>query len=124
VRLAQPAPQLRLSAGISRAAREHVKYQGRRGLMGHRGRGGSNPYQRINRQGRYLGAAGENNSYGPDTAVAVVRDMVVDDGVPDRNHRINIFRADYKVAGIACGYHKVHRTMCVINYATGFRERR
>ncbi len=124
VRLAQPAPPLRLSAGITRAARDHVKYQGKKGLMGHRGQGGSNPYQRINRQGRYLGAAGENNSYGPDTAVAVVRDLVVDDGVPDRNHRINIFRADYKVAGIACGYHKIHRTMCVIKYATGFRERR
>jgi uncharacterized protein YkwD len=121
---AQPAPRLRLSAGISRAARDHVIYQGRRGLIGHKGRNGSTPYQRISRHGYWLEPGGENNSYGPDTAVAVVRDLIVDDGVPDRSHRINVFRADYKVTGIACGYHKIHRVMCVINYAGGFRKQR
>jgi uncharacterized protein YkwD len=124
VRRAQPAPRLRLSAGISRAARDHVIYQGRRGLIGHKGLNGSTPYQRISRHGYWLEPGGENNSYGPDTAVAVVRDLIVDDGVPDRGHRINVFRADYKVTGIACGYHKIHRVMCVINYAGGFREKR
>ncbi len=123
VKKAQPAPRLRLSAGISRAARDHVRYQGKRGLIGHRGQGGSNPYQRISRHGYWLEPGGENNSYGPDTAVAVVRDLIVDDGVPDRGHRINMFRADYKVTGIACGYHKIHRVMCVINYAGGFEEK-
>lgn len=124
VRRAQPAPRLRLSTGISQAAREHVKYQGKRGLIGHRGQGGSTPYQRISRHGYWFEPGGENNSYGPDTAVAVVRDLIVDDGVPDRSHRINVFRADYKVTGIACGYHKIHRVMCVINYAGGFTEKR
>ncbi len=124
VKRAQPAPRLRLSAGISRAARDHVIYQGRRGLIGHKGRGGSTPYQRISRHGYWLEPGGENNSYGPDTAVAVVRDLIVDDGVPDRSHRINMFRADYQVTGIACGYHKIHRVMCVINYAGGFQEKR
>jgi uncharacterized protein YkwD len=117
------APQLRLSPGMSIAAREHVAYQGKRGLIGHQGKGGSNPYERINRHGRWLRVAGENNSYGADTAAAVVRDLIVDDGVADRSHRINMFRTDYKVAGIACGYHKIYRTMCVINYAGGFQEK-
>ncbi len=124
VKRAQPAPRLRLSAGISRAARDHVLYQGRSGLIGHKGRNGSTPYQRISRHVRWLEPAGENNSYGPDTAVAVVRDLIVDDGVADRSHRINMFRADYKVTGIACGYHKIHRVMCVINYAGGLSEKR
>jgi uncharacterized protein YkwD len=124
VRKIEPVPPLRLSVGMSIAAREHVIYQGKRGLIGHKGRGGSMPYARINRHGRWLKVAGENNSYGPDTAAAVVRDLIVDDGVPDRGHRINMFRADYRVAGIACGYHKNYRTMCVIDYAGGFQEKR
>ena len=44
VKRAQPAPRLRLSAGISRAARDQVLYQGRRGLIGHKGKNGSTPY--------------------------------------------------------------------------------
>jgi uncharacterized protein YkwD len=119
-----PAPRLQLSTGITTAAREHVIYQGKRGLIGHKGQGGSTPFQRINRHGYWQGVAGENNSYGPDTAAAVVRDLIVDDGVPDRSHRINMFRGDYKVTGIACGYHKIYRTMCVINYASSFQEKR
>ncbi len=124
VRKIRPVAKLRWSAGMSISAREHVAYQGQRGLIGHRGRGGSNPFMRINRHGQWLRVAGENISYGPDTAAAVVRDLIVDDGVPDRGHRINMFRADYRVTGIACGYHQVYRLMCVIDYAGGFQEKR
>jgi uncharacterized protein YkwD len=124
VRKIRPVSKLRLSAGMSISAREHVAYQGPRGLIGHRGRGGSNPFARINRHGRWWRVAGENISYGPDSAVAVVRDLIVDDGVPNRGHRINMFRADYRVAGIACGYHKIYRLMCVIDYAGDFQEKR
>jgi Cysteine-rich secretory protein family len=117
------APKLRLSNGLSRAARDHVLDQGKRGTLGHTGSNNSDPFERINRYGRWQKSAGENISYGADNATAVVRDLVVDDGVPDRGHRRNVFRADYQRAGVACGYHRVYKVMCVIGYAATYREK-
>jgi Cysteine-rich secretory protein family len=118
-----PAPRLHLSDGLSRAARDHVVDQGKIGTLGHTGSNNSDPFERINRYGRWHKSAGENISYGAETATAVVRDLVVDDGIPDRGHRHNVFRADYRMAGVACGYHKVYKVMCVISYAAKYREK-
>ncbi len=117
------APKLRLSTGLSQAARDHVLDQGQRGAIGHAGTNRSTPFERINRYGRWQQAAGENISYGASTATAVVRDLVVDDGIPDRGHRTNVFRPDYRMAGVACGYHKTYQVMCVISYAATYREK-
>jgi uncharacterized protein YkwD len=117
------APKLRLSAGLSQAARDHVLDQGRHGSIGHNGTNRSTPFERINRYGRWQQSAGENISYGASTATAVVRDLIVDDGIPDRGHRTNVFRPDYRMAGVACGYHKTYQVMCVISYAANYREK-
>jgi uncharacterized protein YkwD len=117
------APKLRLSVGLSQAARDHVLDQGQHGAIGHHGTNRSTPFERINRYGRWQKAAGENISYGASTATAVVRDLVVDDGIPDRGHRTNVFRPDYRMAGVACGYHKTYQVMCVISYAANYREK-
>jgi uncharacterized protein YkwD len=118
-----PVPTLRLSSGLSAAARDQVIYQGRQGLVGHSGRNKSTPFERMNLHGRWLKVAGENISYGPNSPQAVVRDLIVDDGVPDRGHRTNIFRKEYRVTGVACGSHKTYRTMCVIGYAAAYEEK-
>jgi uncharacterized protein YkwD len=119
----RPAPALRLSVGMSLAARDHVIYQGARGLTGHAGQHGSTPFSRMDRYGRWLHVAGENISYGAGSAAEVVRDLIVDDGVPNRSHRIAMFKPEYRVTGIACGYHRQYRTMCVIGYAAGYQEK-
>ena len=67
----------------------------------------------------------ENVDYGPFlTGRDVVVDLLVDDGVPDRGHRRNIFDASAHVVGIACGPHPKLRSMCVIDQANGYRTRR
>jgi uncharacterized protein YkwD len=119
-----PGSQLRMSVGLTRAARDHVLDQGRHGTIGHAGSNKSTPFDRINRYGRWGKTAGENISYGADTAVAVVRDLIVDDGIPDRGHRVNIFRREYRLAGVACGHHKTYRVMCVISYAATYQEKK
>jgi uncharacterized protein YkwD len=116
--------QLRMSIGMTKAARDHVLDQGRRGTIGHAGSNKSTPFDRINRYGRWGKTAGENISYGADTAAAVVRDLIVDDGIPDRGHRANIFRPEYRLAGVACGQHKTYRIMCVITYAATYQEKK
>jgi uncharacterized protein YkwD len=119
----RPVSTLKFSRGLTLAARDHVRDQGNPGIVGHNGRDGSNPFQRMERYGKWQTIAGENIAYGPDSAQAVVRDLIIDDGVPDRGHRTNMFQPRYRLTGVACGYHRRYRVMCSIEYAGGYRDR-
>lgn len=123
LRRVRPVGRLRLSTAMSRAAMDHCRDQGRTGRTGHYGSDGSSPFQRLGRYGRYLRTAGENISYGPVSAERIVVQLIVDDGVPSRGHRKNIFNPAFKVAGVGVGRHPRYRNMCVITYAGGFRPR-
>lgn len=121
---AEPAPPLSGSEGMSRGADDHVRDQGPAGRTGHDGSDGSTPGERIDRHGFWNMIFAENLAYGPDRARDVVMGLIIDDGVPDRGHRRNIFDPRLRVIGVACGPHEVYRFMCVMDYAGEFRERR
>ncbi len=120
----RPVGKLTYSKGLSLAARDHVRDQGSRGATGHNSSNGNTPFQRMERYGKWQQIAGENIAYGPNTARAVVRDLIIDDGVADRGHRTNMFQPQFRVTGVSCGYHRQYRVMCDIKYAGGFRDRR
>ncbi len=123
LKTAGPVPALRLSKGMSRAALDHVHEQGWNGNTGHRGSDGSTPDKRLARYGVWLYTMGENISYGGDNARDVVIDLIVDDGVPDRGHRKNIFNPDFRVVGAAYGPHAQYGTICVMTFAGEFKEK-
>jgi uncharacterized protein YkwD len=124
LRAAKPMAPFRVSAGMSRAARDHVQSQGPQGAIGHKGADGSEPADRVNRYGKWIRTVGENIAYGSEDARDIVVGLIVDDGVTDRGHRKNIFNPSFQVIGVACGSHKVYQTMCVITFAGGFSEKR
>lgn len=96
------------------AARDHAGEQGPRGIIGHGSLDGASPGMRVQRRGGGV-YVGENISYGFADPDEVVRQFIVDDGVPDRGHRHAVFSTDYRFAGVGCGPHSVYRHMCVVD---------
>jgi len=116
-----PLSALRPSRGLSLAAQAHVKDQ-RNGEMGHTGSDGSQPWDRMNRFGTWQDKVAENISYGGYSTRGVVIQLIVDDGVPDRGHRINIFNSEYRFVGVGCGTHARFNDMCVMDFAAAYSE--
>jgi uncharacterized protein YkwD len=108
-------PPLEPDRRVAAAARQHTQAQGARGDTGHGAAGALG--QRLRGQGVWAGLSAENISYGLDDARDVVRQLIVDSGVPGRGHRRNIFGSGYQLAGVACGPHRAYGMMCVIDFA-------
>ena len=72
LRRSRPLPALIESAGVARAAADHVHDQ-ERGRIGHAGSDRKNPGQRMNRYGNWSGLWGENLAYGKGNARDIVR---------------------------------------------------
>lgn len=116
-----PLPPLGAAPLLARAAGDHVRDQGATGQTGHAGGDGSNPGARVKRRGGDIYVA-ESITYGPERVTDVVRQLIIDDGVPRRGHRKMLFDPRWRHAGAACGRHPAYRRMCVIEYgdtATG-----
>jgi uncharacterized protein YkwD len=118
----QPLPPFAFSPGISRAAADHCADQADGGF-GHEGKDRSHAGQRIARYGMVSGSWGENVSYGKSSARDVVLALIIDDGLPARKHRQNIFNPGFNYAGAAFGRHARFGTVCSMDFAGGYAER-
>jgi len=106
---------------MSRAAADHCADQAGGG-MSHKGRDRSSTGDRISRYGTWSGAWGENLSCGRRGARETVIALIVDDGLRSRKHRHNIFNPGFNYAGAAVGSHAQYRTICSIEFASGYAE--
>lgn len=111
-----PLPPLATGRLLALAARDLAEDQGANGYNGHRSAGGAMPGDRVKRRGGDIFVS-ETISYGYDRPDAVVRQLIVDDGVLGRGHRSLIFAPDNRFAGVGCGKHPRDHYMCVIDYS-------
>ena len=122
LRQTRPLPPLTLSGGLGKAAADLAREQARTGAFGHRGADGSSPFARMSRHGRWHSHAGEAIDYGGATARRIVYNLIVDDGVRDRGHRLSLLAPDFRVAGVARASHPQFRQVCVIDLAASYTE--
>jgi uncharacterized protein YkwD len=112
-----PLAPLRWDDRLGSAARGHADAQGGTGQVGHKGPLGDTFPQRLQKVGFYAGLTAEGISYGQMSAEDVVRQLIVDSGVPNRGHRRDIFGRNYQAAGVGCAEHARYGAMCVLQYA-------
>jgi uncharacterized protein YkwD len=117
LRSAKPLQPLVLSPGMCKGAADHCAAQVG-GAIGH-----GNPASRMNRYGTWTAAWGENISYGKNNARDVILALIIDDGLPARKHRANIFASKFNFAGVASGPHARFGSVCSIDFAGGYVER-
>lgn len=119
-----PVPTLRLSKGLSLGARDHVEAQAKTGAVGNGSSEGERPHERVSLYGSWERKVGENIVYGCRGGREAILTLLIDDGVPSRNHRKIIVDRDFRAVGIACGPHPVYETLCVLIFAGEYREKR
>ena len=88
LKTAQPVGPLVLSSELSAAAQDHVNDTGPKAIIGHDGSDGSTAQSRIEKHCDWLNTMGENVDYGNTQADDIIMALCVDDGVPDRGHRV------------------------------------
>jgi hypothetical protein len=101
---------------LALAARDHADDQGITGASGHVSRDGLTPGDRVKRRGGSI-YVGEGIWYGSGDAGAVVRSLIVDDGVRSRGHRALLFQPDFRFAGVGCGTHRRFGSICVVDFS-------
>lgn len=117
----QPCRPLRLEPNLSRSAQRHAEDARDHGITAHVGSDGSTVQARIEQEGEWWGACGENISLGHENAEDVVLWLLIDDGVPSRGHRKNIL--DPQHAHLGCSKlveHKNAGKCVVLDYTAGF----
>jgi uncharacterized protein YkwD len=116
----KPVGPLRFHEGLAQAARLHAQDLGPRGGLEHVGSDGARLSTRLNRLGTWQGTIAENIGTLEEDARQLVIQLLVDDGMPERGHRHNLFNPDLHQAGAGTAPHRDYRTVTVIDYASGF----
>jgi uncharacterized protein YkwD len=105
LRQQRPVAPMALSSCLSVAAQSHAHFLGRVGAVGHFGPGGSTPSQRAAQALGDRVPVGETVSAGPGSAREHVIALLIDDGVPDRGHRVALLHPGYRTLGIGYAPH-------------------
>lgn len=105
-------PLLRSDSLLRGIAVSHAKKMGVSGKVGHDGF--SDRYSQALLKGQMVA---ENCFYGPDTPLIIVAELLIDEGVTDLGHRINILDPGFTHVGIGVEHHTEYGFNCVMSFA-------
>jgi uncharacterized protein YkwD len=113
-----PAPPLSPEPGLGASAARHATDQGRHDSFEHTGSDGSSAGERMRRQGVWAGLLAEEMSAGDMSAADLVKQMIIDEDVPDRGHRNDLLDPFLRRAGVGCARHPTYGNICVVDLAS------
>jgi len=104
-------PMLYPDAGLVKAAKYHVNDMSKNNFFDHSSSDGTRFYDRV--QSFYNSSyCTENISAGMGTAIGVVAQLLLDEGIPSLGHRKNILDSRCNAVGVACGPLNYYRYCC------------
>ena len=109
----EPVPPLRTPSCLNLAAARHAKAKGSTGNHGHFGVTGRGPSERASFLTTRQVACSENIAYGYNDITEMVSALIVDDAVPSRGHRNNIFDPRMKSFGSGRAAHLLRKSIDV-----------
>lgn len=101
----KPLKPFKLNQGLTLAADDHAVDMAQHNFFGHNSSNGQSFSKRIEKRcGQAFGSSGENigsdfKVAGRNHALQTVMGLIIDDGVPSRGHRKNIFSSDFTNVG-------------------------
>jgi uncharacterized protein YkwD len=113
------------SKGMSQAAKSHTHDCSSHNKTGHDGSDGSRFWNRVNRYGKIdlaQNGGGECLSYGSNTGVDIVIQLLVDDGVESRGHRKILLNPNSSKIGVGYDTHPTWNYMCTVDLAYNYSE--
>ncbi len=113
----KPLETLKVSCSAVRAARDHLADLQKSGAFSHFGSDGSSPQERLK---KYISGeiySSENMIGRNGTARDIVIMMLLDDGLPNRQHRKNLLESRFKFTGIASGNNINNLNITVIEFS-------
>lgn len=118
----KPVNALTLDERLSSACKDHIEDIGPKGITSHDSSDGKNLSDRIEKYCEWDGACCENFDFGTNLAEDIIIFFIVDDGLPERGQRKNLFNPEFNYIGVACGPHKEYGHGTVVNYVSGVRN--
>lgn len=121
----EPMQILTPSLGMSHAAKDHTEDCASHNTTGHAGSDGSQFWDRVNRYGKinlYQAGGGECLSYGSNTGIDIVLQLLIDDGVQSRGHRKILLNSNASKIGVGFGEHPKYNYMCTLDLAFDYSE--
>ena len=116
----KPLPPLSFSPSLTRASTFLLVSQQRTNTRGHNSPDGTPFRKRLESFGSWSGYLGECLHYGASTPREAVIDLIVEDGIPDRYHRLTIFTPELRIVGISFGPHPSYGSALVMDFAGTF----
>lgn len=106
-----PLLPLRMTDDLNQMAEEYALEMGRKGFTGHR-----SFTSRFKNNNVKYDFTGENCSYGYNSALDIIMQLLIDEGIPDYGHRKNLLSKDFQYTGISIQPHKKSEWTCVIEF--------
>ena len=111
------------SSYLNHSALDHALDIGSKGVASHEGSNGLNLSERIDKYCEWEGSCAENIAFACSSGKSVLIEFLVDDGISDRAHRLNLLSNDYHHIGVGVEEHKEYGNVIVVNLVYKIREK-